>query len=417
MNAARSREKVRRDERLRVLFLNDLGFQYGAGIAHLRQIQSFLILGHQVRGICWTQGALEDNITLTPRGARGLWLGMRQLTEAHPDRGCDDAAIAKMVVKEAAAFRPDVIIVGNLHGSKWALDLLPQLQDLGAIVIGYMHDCYLATGRCAYPGSCSLHEVGCDESCPTADDYPALTPKKIPAAWRLRRDILSGDTGVPLAANSTWTLDMARKSFQNMRFGQVVSYGLDERLFKPIDRSLARRLLEIPQESFVILGGSINVSDRRKGGHIFNEIIAALSGRAKLLVFGAESGEMQDVYGTGLLRDYRKMPLLYSAADLFVGTSLEEAFGQTFCEASACAIPIVAFRVGGIPDIAKHDLNARLVDEMSASSVLEEIEFFMADPEKREAFGQAGRSLVEKEFTLVRQAERWQQYLSAVAEL
>ena len=159
------------------------------------------------------------------------------------------------------------------------------------------------------------------------------------------------------------------------------------------------------------------MDDRRKGGHIFNEIIEALSGRAQFLVFGEESGGVQGVYGTGLLRDYRKMPLLYSAADLFVGTSLEEAFGQTFCEASACAIPIVAFSVGGIPDIAKNNLNARLVDKISASSVLKEIEFFMADPEKREAFGQAGRSLVEKEFTLERQAQRWQQYLSAVAEL
>jgi glycosyltransferase involved in cell wall biosynthesis len=322
-----------------------------------------------------------------------------------------------MVVKEAAAYSPDVIIVGNLHSSGWPLELLPQLQDLGAIVIGYMHDCYLVTGRCAYPGSCSLYEVGCDESCPTADEYPVLAPKKIPAAWHLRRKIFCGDTGVPLAANSAWTLGMARKSLRDMRFGQVVSYGLDERLFKPIDRSLARRLLDIPQESFVILGGAVNVNDRRKGGYIFNEIIEALSGRAQFLVFGEESGGVQGVYGTGLLRDYRKMPLLYSAADLFVGTSLEEAFGQTFCEASACAIPIVAFGVGGIPDIAKNNLNARLVDEISASSVLEEIESFMADPEKREAFGQAGRSLVEKEFTLVRQAERWQQYLSAVAEL
>jgi len=259
--------------------------------------------------------------------------------------------------------------------------------------------------------------VGCDESCPTADEYPVLAPKKIPAAWRLRREIFCGDTGVPLAANSTWTLDMARKSLQDMRFGWVVCYGLDERLFKPIDRSLARRLLGIPEESFVILGGAVNVNDGRKGGHIFKEIMAALSGRAQFLVFGAESGEMQGVYGTGLLRDYRKMPLLYSAADLFVGTSLEEAFGQTFCEASACAIPIVAFRVGGIPEIARDDINARLVDEIGASPLLEEIELFMADSEKCKAFGQAGRSLVEKEFTLACQAERWQKYLNAVAEL
>ncbi len=417
MKAAEVREKVSRGDRLRVLFLNDLGFQYGAGIAHLRQIQSFLLLGHEVKGICWTQGALEDNITLTPRGAKGLWLGMCQLREAHPDRGCDDAVIIKMVVQEASRHRPDVIIVGNLHGSRWPLELFPELQNLAAIVVGYMHDCYLVSGRCAYPGSCSLYKVGCDESCPTPNEYPSLAPKKIPAAWRLRRQIFCGDTGVPLAANSTWTLSMAQKSLQGMRFGQVVYLGLDETLFKPIDRSVARRLLGIPQDSFVILGGATNVDDRRKGGHIFKEIISALDGRARFLVFGAESDRIKGVYTTGLLRDHRKMPLLYSAADLFVGTSLEEAFGLTLCEASACALPIVAFRVGGIPEILREGRNASLVDEISTARVVEEIESFMANPEKREEFGKAGRSLVEKEFTLARQAERWQQYLKAVAAL
>ncbi len=417
MNPTRIREKVRRGDRLRVLFLNDLGFQYGAGIGQLRQIQSFLLLGHEVRGICWTQGVLEDHIALIPRGAEGLWLGMRQLTEVHPDRGYDDAAIVKMIVQEAGSFGPDVIIVGNLHGAKWPLELFPELQSLGALVVGYMHDCYLVTGRCAYPGECSLYKVGCDETCPTADEYPPLAPAKIPAAWRLRREIFCGDTGVPLAANSAWTLAMAQKSLQDMRFGQVVSLGLDERLFKPIDRSLARRLLKIPQESFVILSGAANVKVPRKGWHILKEVMTTLDGRAQFLLFGAESEKIPGVYATGLLRDYRKMPLLYSAADLFLGTSLEEAFGLTLCEAAACGLPIVAFRVGGIPEIARNDVNARLVDQISSGGLLEEIESLMANPKKREAFGRAGRSRVVKEFTLAHQAERWRHYLKVVVEL
>ncbi len=210
---------------------------------------------------------------------------------------------------------------------------------------------------------------------------------------------------------------MAQKSLQDMRFGQVVSLGLDERLFKPIDRSLARRLLKIPQESFVILSGAANVKVPRKGWHILKEVMTTLDGRAQFLLFGAESSGMQGVYGTGLLRDYRKMPLLYSAADLFLGTSLEEAFGLTLCEAAACGLPIVAFRVGGIPEIVQNDVNARLVDQISSGGLLEEIESLMANPKKREAFGRAGRSRVEKEFTLAHQAERWRHYLKVVVEL
>ena len=108
------------------------------------------------------------------------------------------------------------------------------------------------------------------------------------------------------------------------------------------------------------------------------------------------------------------MPLIYSAADIFVGTSLEEAFGQTFCEASACSIPIVAFEVGGIPEIARHRKNARLVDEQTSEALINEIEFFRQSPATRQEYGNCGRQIVETEFTLQAQGERWVQYLDTM---
>ena len=67
MNANQIKHMIQHGKRLRVLFLNDLGFQYGAGIALLRQIQSFLLMGHEVMGLCWVQGE-EGSIPFIPRG-------------------------------------------------------------------------------------------------------------------------------------------------------------------------------------------------------------------------------------------------------------------------------------------------------------------------------------------------------------
>ena len=111
------------------------------------------------------------------------------------------------------------------------------------------------------------------------------------------------------------------------------------------------------------------------------------------------------------------MPLMYSAADLFVGTALEEAFGLTLCEASACGLPIVAFKVGGIPEIARHDISARLIEDFSLPELIKEIKFFMSNPQERQAFGERGRAIVELEFSLKRQAARWMEYLKRVVEL
>ena len=151
-------------------------------------------------------------------------------------------------------------MVGNLHAAGWPLGLFEPLRRQ-AVVVGFMHDCYLVSGRCAYPGDCRLYETGCDESCPTPDEYPALAPAKIPGAWRYRRELFCGAEGVPLAANSSWTLQMARRSLAGLRFADTVYYGLDARLFKPIDRKLARRLVGVAEDRFVILGGAVNMAE------------------------------------------------------------------------------------------------------------------------------------------------------------
>ncbi|NJN99976.1 MAG: hypothetical protein HC875_40645 [Anaerolineales bacterium] len=74
----------------------------------------------------------------------------------------------------------------------------------------------------------------------------------------------------------------------------------------------------------------------------------------------------------------------------------------------------MSFNAGGIPEVARHNLNARLVDGFRIEDLLTEIQFFIKNPHERITFGQAGRALVEAEFSLSRQAKRWEKYLSQV---
>ena len=410
MDLKRIRHKLDCGKKLRILFLNDVGFQYGAGIAQLRQIQSFLLIGHEVMGLCWRRG-VEADIPFFGQNGDGLWLGLRELTKIHSSEGYSKKELIDVLVNEVKRADPDVVIVGNLHGAMWPLETLLQLRNLNLLVIAYMHDCFLITGRCCYPGECRMYESGCDETCPTAHEHPQLSPSQIRDAWKLRRAIFCGKDGIPLATNSHWTLALAKRSLAKPRCADVVYLGLDEQLFKPIDRPLSRRLLGIPEHRPVVLSGAVNLGDERKGWHIFKKVVSALQKDFHFLIFGENSLKKKSVYGVGLLRDYRKMPILYSAADIFVATSLEEAFGQTVVEASSCALPVVAFNVGGFQEIARHGTNAMLARKKNAESLLEAIRSLLDNPAKREALGRTGREIVKKEFSLEKQGERWMKFI------
>lgn len=409
------KSRILRKERLRVLFLNDTGFQYGAGIAHLRQIQSFLLLGHEVFGICWEQGTVEDSIPFPPSCNAGVWHEMRQFKHLDGRQLCDYELIRRTILDEVVRINPDVVIAGNLHGSGWPLELLAAIHECGPLVVAYMHDCHFITGRCAYPLECQLFISGCDSRCPTFTEYPALAAERVHAAWQVRQDIFTNYRGIALAANSHWTLSMAIKALGKPNYAEVVPLGLDHQLFNLLDREVVRGILELPKDAFIIIAGAINVKDLRKGGHIFERIVSQLSHEVIFIAFGNDP-KLPGVKSTGLIRDYRKMPLLYAAADLFIGTSLAESFGQTYCEAAACGLPFVAFRIGGIPDLARHNVNAKLVDNIDVEQYLKEVSFFMNNPAERLRFGSAGRSIVEAEFTLEKQAENWQYYLTCFAK-
>lgn len=410
-----SANRIISGERLRVLFMNDTGFQYGAGIAHLRQIQSFLLLGHDVFGICWQQGLIEENIPFIPPFANGCWHGMKQFPELDGRERNIFEVLEETILNEISTINPDVVIIGNLHGGGWPIELIMSIHKNGYLVIAYMHDCYYATGRCAYPFSCDLYISGCNSTCPTADQYPRLPKDDIEAAWSLRQDLFRSHPGIALATNSLWSLEIAKTVFKNPNFVDVVHLGLDHRLFDRLDRETMRGILDLPQDAFIIISGAVNVTDTRKGGHLFQQIVSRLADKAQFLIFGRDPG-IAGAKATGLIRDYRKMPLLYSAADLFIGTSLAESFGQTYCEASACGLPLVAFRVGGIPDLARHNVNAKLVDNIDVEQYIEEVIYFMNNPAERLMYGSAGRSIIETEFTLNKQAERWQHYLDGFAD-
>lgn len=105
---------------------------------------------------------------------------------------------------------------------------------------------------------------------------------------------------------------------------------------------------------------------------------------------------------TGLVGD----PLgegLYSAAGVVCQLSRwEEAFGWVITEGMLCGKPVVATRVGGIPEIIEDGRSGFLVARRSPSEAAEKLLILVADPAFRQRMGEFGRRSVERRFNLER---------------
>ena len=81
------------------------------------------------------------------------------------------------------------------------------------------------------------------------------------------------------------------------------------------------------------------------------------------------------------------MPLF----DMLVLPSLNEGMGRVLVEAMAAGKPVVASRVGGIPDLVRHDVTGYLVPPADEKALAEGIKKLLDDPEKAKQMGQRGK--------------------------
>jgi glycosyltransferase involved in cell wall biosynthesis len=91
----------------------------------------------------------------------------------------------------------------------------------------------------------------------------------------------------------------------------------------------------------------------------------------------------------------------YQQATAVVLPSLTEAesFGMTLIEAMACARPVVASRVGGVPFVVRSDVDGVLVAPGHVEALASACLGLLRDPARADSMGRAGRRAVESRFS------------------
>jgi len=117
--------------------------------------------------------------------------------------------------------------------------------------------------------------------------------------------------------------------------------------------------------------------------------------RERLAALSLQLGIQKHVQFIGIVPQ-EKVKTFMQQADVFVLPSLSEGFPNVIIEAMACGLPIIASRVGGIPDILTNDTNGYLVEAKDTHDMANKIILLLSDDALRKKISDNNRLLVKK---------------------
>jgi phosphatidyl-myo-inositol dimannoside synthase len=233
---------------------------------------------------------------------------------------------------------------------------------------------------------------------------------------RTARALLS--SAAVLVANSQWTRECCITLLRELEIEsadshvQVVPLGADHVFFRPgVDTAPVRARYGLGEGRWLL---SVARLARHKGVDTVLTALSQLRDRYPDLGYavvgrGEELESLKALAGrlgvgerVRFLTDVpdRDLPALYNCAEVYLGVSrlMEqrvEGFGISLAEASACGIPVVAGRSGGIPEAVRDGETGLLVDAESPEAVGDALELLLGDSALRARLGTAGRRSVE----------------------
>lgn len=281
-------------------------------------------------------------------------------------QGCYSKFKTKNFLKKITAYSPDIIHLHNIHGSFLNHKMLfNYIKKRDIKVVWTLHDCWALTGHCA-----NFDMIGCDKwksecnNCPQKNGAKFDNSKKM---HRRKKAFFSGVKKLTFVTPSKWLADLAKQSFLKQYPINVINNGIDLSIFKPTKSDF--RVKYGLENKKIILGVAFSWGIR-KGLDVFIELAKRLPPNYQIILVGTndkiDKQLPNNIISIHKTNNQLELAEIYSACDLFVNPTREEALGLVNIEALACGIPVITFNTGGSPEcinnkcgivVAKNDVD------------------------------------------------------------
>lgn len=310
------------------------------------------------------------------------------------------------------------------------LNNILSIKDIGKInkpIVWTMHDMWPFCGaeHYTYDHQDARFKVGyTKQNVPKEDigpDYCKIAWDKKIKYWK--------NKSFHIVGTSRWLEEQVKSSvlFGHLNF-TLIPYPLNtDSVWVPTTKDVARSCLRLPLDKKLILmgadGGTLNP---RKGGDLLRDAVLKLSSNShsqyEVVIFG-ESKPSEEVnwgcpvHWTGNITDDRLLSLYYSAADIMVVPSRQEAFGQTTTESMACGTPVAAFAIGGLLDTVKHKETGWLAQPFDTDDLASGIEWMLEDTDRLNKLSENARAFVVREYDPEKIGNMYKQLYSKILNI
>ncbi len=408
---------------MRIVHVSEHDIIGGAGKAALRLHQGLLAQGvdsilfvkrkhFSGNSIVTTDSVFDRTVryTLTPYLDRLPVLGYKKRSKTDI---FSNNWIGSGILKKILALDPDIV---NLHWVNSTTLSLLEISKIKVPIVWTMHDMWSVTGGCHYDFGCNKYTDRCG-ACPILGSQYNTDVSTTSQA--LKRRLWQKKT-FSIVTPSRWlkTVVEESKMFPNSEV-LTIPYGLDLETFRPYVKADVQRILGLdPNRLYVLFGGAVGTTDRRKGYELLLDALNLVHQQLPdkeitLLTFGQDG--VQDFHpeipypikSLGHFSNEIPLSMIYVAADVFVLPTLQDNLPNTILEALASGTPTVAFNVGGVPDMITHKYNGYLAEPESVTDLANGLTYLLDDDAVRQACAENARTSAVEKFSLSLQAQRY----------
>ena len=287
----------------------------------------------------------------------------------------------------------DIIHLHWINQGMLSLNDIQKILQSGKPVVWTMHDMWPCTGICHHARECDKYHQECHH-CPYI--YKGGGKKDLSNQVFKKKKEIYQLAPVTFVTCSRWLKERASQSaLLNGHTIVDIPNPINTGLFKPQNALVARSRMGLPTDKKLILFGSVNVTDKRKGIDYFIEsckLLAEMHPELKeelgVVVYGKNSEQLKplipfQVFPLDFISNEKDLVNIYNAVDLYVTPSLEENLPTTIMEAMACGVPCVGFNVGGIPEMIDHLHNGYVAEYKSAEDLANGVIWTLNESEYR----------------------------------